>query len=95
MSHRPFFGSPVAAPAARSDKRPTLNDGLPWGGFGATVKDTLAQGTGHGGEGEEMAGGLGSETSGAGVRTSSLRARSKKRVAIADHPLVTTCGIAR
>jgi len=33
----------------------------PWGGFGATLKDTLAQWTGHGGDGEEMTGGSAGE----------------------------------
>jgi len=59
MSHRPFSGSPVAAPAEHSDKRPTLNDYIPRGGFGATLKDTLAQGTGHGRDGERWPMGLG------------------------------------
>jgi hypothetical protein len=47
MSHRLSSGSPVATPAAHSDKRPPLNDSIPMSGFGATLKDTLGQGTGH------------------------------------------------
>jgi len=56
MSHRLFSGSPVATPAAhQAVTRSPVPETL-WGGFGATLKDTLGQGTGHGGEGEEKAG---------------------------------------
>jgi len=56
MSHRLSSDSPVAAPAEHHAVTRSPGPESLWGGFGATVKDTLAQGTGHGGGEEEIAG---------------------------------------
>jgi len=63
---------------------------IPGGGFGATLKDTLGQGTGHGGEGEEMADGARLENDRDGCQDLTAMRQIQKGVAIADHPFVTT-----
>jgi len=51
MSLRPFSDSLVAARPRIQPMVEGMVFEAPWDGFGATLKDTLAQGTGHGGEG--------------------------------------------
>jgi len=66
---------------------------FPWSGFGATLKDTLAQGTGHGGGEEEIAAeaALGPIETGYEPRQCQTPAQ-KQKVAVADHLLPKSQG---